>query len=53
MLLVAFVFGLSPPAAAVDFAGQVSIAATIPRSGYFLGFGFDSLWMMSGAELVR
>jgi hypothetical protein len=32
---------------------EVSIEAKIEREGDFLGFGFDSLWMMSGRKLVR
>jgi streptogramin lyase len=31
----------------------VSIQATIPRSGDFIAFGFDSLWMISGQRLAR
>jgi streptogramin lyase len=53
MALFGFAVGLSLPAAAADFSGEVSIEATIPRAGDFLGFGFDSLWMMSGIELLR
>ena len=29
------------------------LEATIPRAGFDLAFGFDSLWMMSGERLVR
>ena len=46
-------FALSPCAAAEDLAGGLSVEATIPRSGDFMGFGFDSLWMMSGTVLIR
>jgi hypothetical protein len=31
----------------------LTIEAEIPRRGDFLGFGFGSLWMMSGIRLVR
>jgi streptogramin lyase len=40
-------------ATADDFAGEISLLATIPRGGDFMGFGFDSLWMMGGSKLVR
>ena len=32
---------------------KLAIQATIPRSGFDLGFGFDSLWMMSDGRLAR
>jgi virginiamycin B lyase len=53
MALIASALGLNPAAAAVEFAGEVTIEATIPRAGDFLGFGFDSLWMMNGTKLLR
>jgi virginiamycin B lyase len=34
-------------------ADKLVVQAEIPRSGDFMGFGFDSLWMMSGRRLVR
>jgi streptogramin lyase len=34
-------------------ADKLVVQAEIPRSGDFMGFGFDSLWMMSGGRLVR
>ena len=40
-------------AAADEALREVSIEATIPRDGDFMGFGFDSLWMMSGRKLAR
>lgn len=41
------------PAETEEAAREVSIQATIPLSGDFLAFGFDSLWMMSGQRLAR
>ena len=32
---------------------ELAIQATIPRSGFDLGFGFESLWMMSDGRLAR
>jgi hypothetical protein len=32
---------------------SLRVQADIPRQGDFLGFGFGSLWMMSGIRLVR
>ena len=37
MALFGFAIGLSFPAAGADFSGEVSIEATIPRAGDFLG----------------
>ena len=34
-------------------ADKLVVQAEIPRSGDFMGFGFDSLWMMSGGRLAR
>lgn len=34
-------------------ADMLVVQAEIPRSGDFIGFGFNSLWMMSGRLLVR
>jgi virginiamycin B lyase len=34
-------------------AEKLVVQAEIPRSGDFMGFGFDSLWMMSVGRLVR
>jgi virginiamycin B lyase len=34
-------------------AEKLVVQAKIPRGGDFMGFGFDSLWMMSGRRLVR
>ena len=41
------------PARTEEPAREVSIQAKIPRRGDFMGFGFDSLWMMSGFRLAR
>ncbi len=32
---------------------KFEVQATIPRSGFSMGFGFNSLWMMSDGHLVR
>jgi len=32
---------------------ELAVQATLPRSGYDLGAGFDSLWMMSDGRLAR
>jgi streptogramin lyase len=32
---------------------KLAVQATIPRSGYDLGAGFDALWMMSDGRLAR
>ena len=48
-----------PFSAATSFAAEelpadrLVVEAEIPRNGDFMGFGFDSLWMMSGKRLVR
>jgi streptogramin lyase len=34
-------------------ADSLVIQAEIPKAGDFMGFGFDSLWMMSARRLVR
>ena len=34
-------------------ADNLVVQAEIPRYGDFLGFGFASLWMMSGGRLAR
>src|SRR5262245_42382631 len=39
--------------AQAETTGQVAVEATIARSGDFMAFGFESLWMMSGQKLAR
>ncbi len=57
--LLVFVFLSSPPigAEAEEITGQelteLVVEAKIPRGGDFLGFGFESVWMMTGDRLVR
>ena len=40
-------------ATAPESSGDLIVQAEIPRGGDFMGFGFDSLWIMSGGRLVR
>jgi len=44
--------GLSSAAEEVP-ADKLVIQAKIPKGGDFMGFGFDSLWIVSGLKLVR
>ncbi len=38
---------------AQQLPAELTAQATIPRGGFFMAFGFDSLWMMSDGRLVR
>lgn len=55
-LIVLSILSLTP---AMSFAAEelpadkLVIQAEIPKAGDFIGFGFNSLWMMSGKLLVR
>jgi virginiamycin B lyase len=42
-----------PPASAAQSPETLEITAQIARSGYGMGYGFDSLWMVSEGNLVR
>ena len=54
-LLLLIVNELLLPARAAEElpVDKLEIQAKIPHSGDFMGFGFDSLWMMSGAKMLR
>ena len=54
-LLAALLFScLATPASATEIpAKPLVIEAKIPRAGDFMRSGFGSVWMMSGAKLVR
>ena len=52
-MLVIVLLASSLTWAAPAVGEEVSIEATIPRDGDFMGFGFNSLWMMSGGKLAR
>ena len=53
--LLAIALGLATPAAdvAAQAPAELQVQATVSRSGFDLGAGFDSLWMMSDGRLVR
>ena len=53
IILVAMAAAWTLSAEAQADAPEISIEATIERGGDFIGFGFDSLWMMSGRKLVQ
>ena len=49
-----FSFLAASAAPATEVADKpLVIDAKIPRSGYYMRCGFDSVWMMAGAKLVR
>jgi virginiamycin B lyase len=53
-LLLTFLFSLGgDQIRAQQSPAEVAIQAEIPRNGDFIGFGFDSLWMMSDKGLAR
>ena len=53
-LLLTFLFSLGGvQIRAQQSPAEVVIQAEIPRNGDFMGFGFDSLWMMSDKGLAR
>jgi streptogramin lyase len=54
-----FAILLSPASAQAQESGspdslkEIVVQAKIPKHGDFMGFGFDSLWMMSSGALIR
>lgn len=52
-LAAALIVALALPAHAETLEKDLVITAKIPRTGDFLAYGFDAVWMMSGAKLVR
>jgi virginiamycin B lyase len=52
-LIVAFLFASTPIFAAEELSTDTLIVQEIPRSGDFMAFGFDSLWMMQTGKLLR
>lgn len=53
ILVIAWLFGLMPAMAAEELpVDKLEVQAKIPSGGDFMAFGFDSLWMMSGAEVM-
>ena len=53
LLLLIWMFPAWCFAAEENSADNLVVQAEIPRYGDFLGFGFGSLWMMSGGRLAR
>ena len=57
MSLITFLLVASPAWATEPVLQQAPeklvVQATIPRSGFSMAFGFESLWMMSDSRLVR
>ena len=52
-LIIAWFFVLTPAMAARELSiDMLEVEAKIPHGGDFMAFGFDSLWMMSGAETM-
>src|SRR5689334_20588897 len=50
-LIAAFILANAGPIAAA--ADELKVQAVIQREGGLMGFGFGSLWFMSGSKLVR
>lgn len=46
------VFAVGYDACAIE-PSDLTVEVTIPRSGYAMAYGFDSLWMMSNGRLAR
>ncbi len=51
--MLAPIFAHAEGATTPENITDIAIEAEIPRGGDFMGFGFDSLWIMSGMRLAR
>ena len=52
-LAAALMSAFSTPLRAEVPDKELPVIAKVPRNGDFLGYGFGSVWMMSGAKLAR